>query len=329
MNSGKFSIVFRPKLVTRAMQIALSLSLITVLWLSGSEDTNAQNQPGNQPVNTNNQPAANNQNANQNQNQNVDRNDNTLPNITKEDVLRANFGMRRSGEGIQFEILNDFENCEDWRAASTSPLGETRVRKLEGKPDNQAFDQEKQTLEKFKELTLKQRREAAIRFAKSNNTPPPNNQGTNDAELAKIASKYILGIKTYFKDRGFDRVEVAPPNEYIIKGRAKEIRVWTLGRKFRHTLYVKLRDYRGKLHKLKMGRLDFFGWKNMKVTVPGWLPQSSRYALLDKNLHFVSFFVVSDRFETPGTFYFYLDNFSIVTDVAENQYDGSEILDTW
>jgi hypothetical protein len=136
-------------------------------------------------------------------------------------------------------------------------------------------------------------------------------------------------VKSYFHEGGFDRVEVSPPNEYIIKGKAKEIRVWALGRKFRHALYVKLRDYRGRIHKLKMGSLDFFGWQRLKVTIPGWLPQSSRYALLDKNLHFVSFFVVSDRFETPGVFYFYLDNFSIVTDMAENEYDGSQILDTW
>jgi hypothetical protein len=77
-----------------------------------------------------------------------------------------------------------------------------------------------------------------------------------------------------------------------------------------------------------MGRLDFWGWKELSVIVPGWLPQSSSYALLDKNLHFVSFFVESDRFEAPGTFYFYLDQFRVITDLSE--FTGDEnIRDNW
>ncbi len=300
--------------------------LLPALWLGKTNFLDAQVNPGNQP--------AKNENNNNNNNQPVGAN----PKIDEEDIIRANFGMKRSGEAIQFELLNDFENCEDWRAKATSPLGETRVRKVEGRPGAQkdekkpkehAFDKELKMLQDYRKLTLERRRKAAERFAKEYKRPAPKKSDKSDDELAKISAQYILGVKTYFKDRGFDRVEVSPPNEYIIKGRAKEIRVWALGRKFRHTLYVKLRDYRGKTHKLKMGRLDFFGWKKMKVTIPGWLPQSSRYALLDKNLHFVSFFVESDRFDSPGTFYFYLDNFSIVTDTANNRYDGSEILDTW
>lgn len=251
--------------------------------------------------------------------------------ITEEDAIRANFGMKRSGESIQFQILNDFENSEDWRAKATSPLGETRVRKVEGKPDNQTYEKELKVLESYKARDIKRRQKAAQKFAKQfdrqQQQTPAKEKNIN--ELADIPTDHVLGVKSYFKDRGFDRVEVSPPNEYVIKGRAKEIRVWVLGRKFRHNLYVKLRDYKGKIHKLKMGRLNFFGWRRMKVTIPGWLPQSSRYALLDKNLHFVSFFVTSGRFESPGTFYFYLDNFSIISDSADNQYDGSEILDTW
>ncbi len=317
---GYIYLTHRPKIKNLLLTI---FTLVTGIWLLGSQASNAQNQPGNQPANTNTTTPPANTGSN---------NKDTLPKLTEEDIIRANFGMKRSGEGIQFELLNDFENCEDWRASATSPLGETRVRKLEGKPDNKSYDEEKKDLEQYREIAFKKRREAAEKFAKLNNTTPPANTnpaGTNDKELAVIATKYILGVKSYFKDRGFDRVEVAPPNEYIIKGRAKEIRVWALGRKYRHTLFVKVRDYRGKLHTLKMGRMDFFGWKRMTVTIPGWLPQSTRFALLDKNLHFVSFYVVSDQFDSPGTFYFYLDNFSIMTDTAENQYDGSEVLDTW
>ncbi len=214
---------------------------------------------------------------------------------------------KKKQDGLVVDWLNDFEACEDWRAISTSPVGETKIRKYQGKP--KPVDSEGKNLNEKGE-------------------PGDFSEETTDENQISHQNKYVMGVKTYFQERGFDRVEVFPPNEYIIRGKAREIKVWALGRKFRHTLYVKLRDYRGNLHKLKMGRLDFWGWKEMSVIIPGWLPQSTSYAVLDKNLHFVSFFVESDNYEIPGTFYFYLDQFRIVTDLSEFTGDES-IKDTW
>ena len=202
--------------------------------------------------------------------------------------------------GLIEDWMSDFEACEDWRATSTSPLGDTKIRKIPGKP--RPLDEQGNVVE-------------------------APNEVTDDSGITH-KNENVIGIKSYFVDRGYDRVEVLPPNEYIIRGKAKELKVWALGRKFRHTLYVKLRDYRGKLHKIKISRLDFWGWKELSLIIPGWLPQSSSYAMLDKNLHFVSFFVESDRFEAPGTFYFYLDNFRIITDLSEFTGD-IYIRDTW
>ena len=213
---------------------------------------------------------------------------------------------KKKDKGLMIDWLNDFEDCEDWRARSTCPIGETKIRKIAGKPKPVV------------------------------NSKPVNEAGKPGEFKAKFTDEtgiehkndFVLGVRTYFLDRGFDRVEVFPPNEYIIRGKAREIKVWVLGRKFRHTLYVKLRDYRGRIHKIKIGRMDFWGWKEMSVIIPGWLPQSASYAVLDKNLHFVSFFVESDKFEVPGTFYFYLDQFRVVTDLTEFTGDSS-IKDTW
>jgi hypothetical protein len=196
--------------------------------------------------------------------------------------------------------VNDFETCEDWRAISTSPLGDVKIMKIPGKP--RPFDDQGNAVEYPNEIT-------------------DDNGITHKCE-------YVLGVKSYVMDRGYDRVEVLPPNEEIIPGKAKEIKVWVLGRKLRHTLYIKLKDYRGILHKIKLGRLDFWGWREMDVMVPGWIPQSATYAMLDKNLYFVSFFVESDPFESAGTYYFYLDNFRIITDMSEFTGD-TYIKDNW
>lgn len=207
-----------------------------------------------------------------------------------------------SGRQLQVVTIEDFEEAEDWVAKSTCPLGVTKT------------------------LKLVQRGE--IRAADDENARPDINEAvavTNDPKNPN----HILGVKTRFEDRGFDRVEISPPHEFVIKGKARQFSVWVLGRKFRHTMYVKLRDYRGKIHKLRLGRMDFFGWRRMTITVPGWLPQSNRYSLLDKNLHFVSLFVVSDHHEVGGDFYFYVDILKTMIDRSEQQYPGSEVKDNW
>lgn len=212
-------------------------------------------------------------------------------------------------DGLVIDWLNDFESCEDWRVTATCPIGETKIRKVPGKP--RPMNDEGQLVDED-----------------GNVSQTGFKDNFEDDNGISHENKFVLGVKTYFMDRGFDRVEIYPPNEYIIRGKAREIKLWALGRKFRHTLYVKLRDYRGRIHKLKIGRLDFWGWKEMSVIVPGWLPQSAKYAMLDVNLHFVSFVVESDKFEIPGSFYTYLDQFRVVTDLSE--FTGDEtIKDTW
>lgn len=203
---------------------------------------------------------------------------------------------------LALETLEDFEQSEDWRAKSTCPLGETRALKIVQRGDIRATDDE--------------------------NAAPPPQEAYSIAQNPE-APNHILGVKTYFNERGFDRVEIFPPHEYTIRGKARQFSIWALGRNFRHTMYVKLRDYRGRTHTLRLGRLDFFGWRRLTATVPGWLPQSTRYSMLDKNLHFVSLFVVSDHHEVGGQFYFYVDGLKALIDRSEQQYPGSEIKDNW
>lgn len=193
-------------------------------------------------------------------------------------------------------ILENFEEAEDWRAKSTTPLGETKV--------------------------LKMVQRGLMRDVFDENTVPDNGGD-------QIEKNHILGVKTNYTVRGFDRVEVLPPHEYVVKGKARQLSIWALGRKFRHTLFAKLRDYRGNTHNIRLGRLDYFGWRKLTATIPGYVPQSTRFALLDKNLHFVSIFVVSDVHEVGGQFYFYVDDLEVRADKSDAKYPGSEIKDNW
>ena len=195
-------------------------------------------------------------------------------------------------------LLNDFSSAEDWRAFATSPLYETTTRKIrQVGPIQDVFDPNSLT------------EEEKLRFVEKEN--------------------YVLGVKGYFNKKGFDRVEIKPPHEYVITGLGRHLSVWVLSRNYNHTLYVKLRDFRNKIYKLKLGKLNYLGWKKHTVTLPGWLPQSIRYSLLDQNLRFVSLFIVADNYEPIGTYYFYFDELQVKVDRTDLGYPGSQIKDIW
>jgi len=204
-------------------------------------------------------------------------------------------------EGIVVVWLDNMQNSEDWRSFATSPLGETATRKVPGRPRPLDADGK-----------------------------PTDGDGDEIVDESGVTHKneYVLGVKGFISDRGFDRIEVFPPNELVIRGKGKEIKVWVLGRKMRHTLYVKLRDHAGRVYKLNMGRLDFWGWREMSVVIPPYIPQSARYAVLDKNLRLASFFLQSDPFEPGGMVYFYLSQLRVATDFSEFSGDES-IKDIW
>jgi hypothetical protein len=211
-------------------------------------------------------------------------------------------------EPLERVTLEDFEMAEDWKAKSTSPLGETKTLKMIQRGLIKDVFDEKSTPDAYDVKT---------------------GSYSDAKQEERVGKNHILGVKTYFANRGFDRVEVAPPQEFIIKGKARQVSVWVLGRKYRHTLFAKFRDYKGNTHNIRLGRLDFFGWRKLTAPIPGFVPQSTRFSVLDKNIRFVSLFVTSDVNEPAGEFYFYVDDLEIRTDKQESLYPGFEVKDNW
>lgn len=199
---------------------------------------------------------------------------------------------------LRYVLISDFESAEDWHAVSTSPLGETRIKKVI------------------------QRGPIYDIFNRNNLTP-------KEKSAFKPLGNHILGVKTYFKNNGFDRVEIRPHHEYILRGSVKQVSLWSLGRSAAHDLYVNLRGCDGKVYRVLMGSLDYVGWRKLTGTVPGWLPQPVRNTVLDCSTRFVSIVVESDHFEPRGVYYFYIDQLVVRTDKSDLRYPGVEIRDNW
>ena len=144
----------------------------------------------------------------------------------------------------------------------------------------------------------------------------------------------FLGVQVKFNRRGDNWMDIVPskqgekglePYEIPFKGNIARLDMWVWGAGYYYDLEVLVRDCYGRVHALRMGTLNFKGWKNMSVSVPKSIPQSSNYINAEKELKFVAFRVRTRPSEHVEDFYIFMDQFKVLTDVHKDSYDGYEL----
>jgi len=152
-------------------------------------------------------------------------------------------------------------------------------------------------------------------------------------------NKYqVLAIETKFDRQGYNYVEIIPVkkndkgelefNPLALPGRVKTIDCWVLGTKHDYYLEVHLSDYRGVVHVLRMGSLQYEGWKNLKADIPLYIPQSSTYAPHFKGLELVKFMIWTTPHEKVDDYIVFIDQVKILTDNFITRFDGDDLLRT-
>ncbi len=171
--------------------------------------------------------------------------------------------------------------------------------------------------------------------------------------VADDEKKLCLGVKSGFKTKGYNFVEVLPPvykKEYYpnlqnlfsseipnpkgerfipLPGKVQSIDVWVAGRNFRYTVEIWLKDYNGFVYALEMGKVNFAGWRNLSKQMPGYIPQEEKYLPKEKPLKFIKFVIRADPDERANKLYLYFDHMKVITDVYIERFDGDDIKDTW
>lgn len=102
--------------------------------------------------------------------------------------------------------------------------------------------------------------------------------------------------------------------------------MWVWGADYFYQLEVLLRDAEGRVHVLPIGWLNFKGWKNMGVSIPTTIKQTTGY-LGSAGLSLVCFRVRTSPTERVDNFYFFLDELQALTNVFFDSYDGYELTD--
>jgi hypothetical protein len=146
-----------------------------------------------------------------------------------------------------------------------------------------------------------------------------------------------LGILGNFTRPGYNWVDVYPVAanedgeeaafEIPLPGRVQNLDLWIWGANLNFYLDAYVRDYQGVVHVIRMGDLNFKGWKNLRVPIPSNIRQSKRVLPNFAGLRFVKFRLWTRPAEQMGDFYVYLDQFKILSDTFESFFDGDDLAD--
>lgn len=151
----------------------------------------------------------------------------------------------------------------------------------------------------------------------------------SDAEI-KEEDKYVLGVKAEFFGRTNTTLSVEAIRPLTCPGITKTISVWVIGRNNNHKLGVVCEDYFGHRAVLPMGKLNFSGWKQLTVAVPTTLEQRNPHYNNRMGIKILGFVIEPELTETYGSYYVYLDDLRVVTDLfADQNRDPDDIADNW
>jgi hypothetical protein len=162
----------------------------------------------------------------------------------------------------------------------------------------------------------------------------PNAVHGNNREGLDLKS---LGVWGRFDRKGYNWIDVypvakdapadAPAAEIPIPGRASMLDMWVWGSNFNYYMEAYVRDFKGVVHVINLGELNFEGWKNLRINIPTSIPQSKNTLPKRQGLTLVKFRVWTRPAERVDGFYIYFDQIKVLTDTFESLFDGGELAD--
>lgn len=110
-----------------------------------------------------------------------------------------------------------------------------------------------------------------------------------------------------------------------LPGKVKALSVWVLGRGNDYTLEAWVQDWRGSTHVLKMGSVNFVGWRPLVAKVPEYVPQDVDTYPQTKNLVLTKLVLRSRPSANTEKVVFFFDAVKVLTDMYDVHFDGADV----
>lgn len=110
-----------------------------------------------------------------------------------------------------------------------------------------------------------------------------------------------------------------------LPGKVKAISVWVLGRGNDYTLEAWVQDWKGSTHILKMGSVNFVGWRPLMAKVPVAVPQDIDTYPQTKNLVLTKLVLRARPSANTEKVVIFFDSVKVLTDVYDVHFDGADV----
>ncbi|MFP4643493.1 MAG: flagellar filament outer layer protein FlaA, partial [Spirochaetales bacterium] len=190
-----------------------------------------------------------------------------------EDIDPEGLGQDVAQQRLQEISVTKFEESSLFNVSMSSDYGLTEFRRFEGSPDD------KEPIE------------------------AEENVGFGD-----MGDSYVLGARADFYRRGASRITIEPTRPIAVPGLVKTMSVWVVGRNANHELYLLVEDIRGDLKEIRVGEMNFSGWRKMTVAIPPDIEQQDPRVSDRTGLRFRGLMIRPDMMQTYGNYYVYFDD---------------------
>jgi hypothetical protein len=142
-----------------------------------------------------------------------------------------------------------------------------------------------------------------------------------------------FGIHGRFDRRGYNWIDIYPVNsdgepfEIPMPGKVRYFDLWVWGSNHDMNMEAYVRDYQGMIHLIRLGSLNYTGWNTLRANIPGNIQQGRRTLPRVAQMKFVKFRIWTLPADNVSDFYIYLNQFKVLTNTLEAQFDGDELSD--
>ncbi|MBP7603040.1 MAG: hypothetical protein KBA15_03880, partial [Spirochaetes bacterium] len=86
-----------------------------------------------------------------------------------------------------------------------------------------------------------------------------------------------------------------------------------------------VKDYRGDVHILKLGSLNFVGWRPLRAFIPENVPQETQSYPQTRVTKIVRLVIRATPYAGTEDVYMFFDQLKVLTDVFEVNFDGQNL----